>query len=78
MQLSLFNAGLSGIRTNMREMQSAAHDVAKQNIGEKPETLKDLSKSMVDLKTSELQAKASIKVIEAGGEVMESIIDIKV
>ena len=78
MNSSSINAGLSGIQTSMRKIQSVAHDVATQNIEEKPGNIKDLSASMVDLKTYELHAKASLKVIETNSELMKSIIDIKV
>ena len=78
MHLSTLGAGLSGLQTSMRNIQKVAHDVTTQNIEEKPENITDLSTSMVDLKSSELHAKASLKVIETGSEVMQSIIDIKV
>ncbi|MBL4607497.1 MAG: hypothetical protein JKY01_06680 [Pseudomonadales bacterium] len=78
MQLSMLGAGLSGVQTSMRNIQKISHDVAAQSIEEKPDNLADLSASMVDLKTSELHAKASLKVIEVGSEIMKSIIDIKV
>jgi len=78
MHLSTLGAGLSGILTSMRNIQKVAHDVATQNIEEKPENIADLSTSMVDLNTSELHAKASLKVIETSSEVMKSIIDIRV
>ncbi|MBV1872631.1 MAG: hypothetical protein KUG83_08810, partial [Gammaproteobacteria bacterium] len=78
MNLSLQGAGLSGIRNSMRNIQNVAHAVATQNTEEKPENMNDLASSMVDLKTSALHAKASLKVIETGNDIMKSIIDIKV
>lgn len=78
MNLSTIGAGLSGIQTSMRNIQKVAQDVATQNIEEKPGNTTDLSTSMMDLKTSELHAKASLKVVETSNEVMQSIIDIRV
>lgn len=78
MSIASMSSGLSGIRTGMRDMQKIAHDVAAQNIEESPESMMDLTQSMVDLKSGELQAKVSAKVIEAESQVMKSIIDIKV
>lgn len=78
MNISATSSGLSGIRTAMRDMQKSAFDIASQNTEERPDALKDVTQSLVELKESEIQAKVSVKVIESENQLMKSVIDIKV
>ena len=74
---NLTTAGIQGIQQGMdnlrRDAQSIASSSAKGN-----ENTKDLAESMVDLQVDKQQVEASVKVVQATGEVLGSLLDIKV
>lgn len=72
---SVLNAGVNGIQAGLKGAQKAADDIA--SIGTKGEgnALSDLSTAAVELKTSELQVKASAKVVEAADGMLGTLID---
>ncbi len=76
---SVLSIGVSGIQSGLQNAQKAAEDIVK--VGMKPEAgtekdaLGDLTQAAVELKTSEIQVKASAEVVKTADKMMGAIID---
>jgi len=76
---SVLQTGINGIQRGVRSANEAASDIAK--IGIEPDNdnaTTDIADAAVNLKQSEIQVKASAKVVKAADEMIGSILDIKV
>ena len=65
--------GVQGFNSAKQKMQEAANNIASGEASNK-----DLTTSIVDLKQSELDAKANAKVIETAAQTTGYLLDIKV
>ncbi len=74
---SLLNAGLSGIENGLKNAQKSAEEIVQSTVGvgEKDKPATDLAEAAVNLKASELQVKASAKVIQVADETLGTLID---
>lgn len=72
--------GLSGISRGLENIQEIASDIAQSGTvkPESPDTTINLTQSMVDLKEQKLATQASTKVVATAGELLGTLIDIKV
>ena len=73
---STLGSGLEGINKGFSAVGAAADKVSKVSNSDNP--VGDLASSAVDLLQGKIQVQASAKVLEAEGQVMGSLIDIKV
>lgn len=76
---SVLQTGINGIQRGMRGANEAASDIAKVGIeptGDNATT--EIADAAVNLKLSELQVKASARVVQAADDMIGSILDIKV
>jgi flagellar hook protein FlgE len=74
---SLLNTGVAGIQKGLGDANRAAADIAK--IGTRSASgegaTSDLTRAVVDLKSSELQVKASAQVVKTADDMLGSLID---
>lgn len=77
---SPLQVGLSGISRGLENIQETASDIAQSGTvkPESPDTTINLTQSMVDLKEQKLATQASAKVVATAGELLGTLIDIKV
>lgn len=71
---SLLATGVQGVQTGMANASEAAGKIARFGTTEQDG---DLATPIVELKSSELQVKASAAVIKTADEMMGTLIDIK-
>ena len=71
---SVLSAGLQGIKAGIDRSDRAAGRIA--GFGSSLET-GDAAASMIDLKVSEIQVKASASVIKTADQVLGTLVDIK-
>ena len=76
---SVLQTGISGIQRGIRGAADAADKIAKTGVdsNKKEDATNDIATAAVDLKQSELQVKASAKVVKAGDDMLGSLRDIK-
>jgi hypothetical protein len=77
------SAGLAGIQQGEQKLTQAAQEVASANtqrpVQPNQATEKaDLAKALLDEKQGQQQVEASAKVVEAGSQMIGSLVDIKV
>lgn len=68
---AIFNAGLQGIQAGLERISSNAHAIATST-GNNPADIVD---NLVDIKSAQIQAKASIAVVKVADEVLGSLLD---
>lgn len=70
------NIALTGIQKGLADMRSSASDIAgiSKNNAEGPG---GMAESIVDLKVSEQQVSASVKVLKSADDMIGSLLDIK-
>ena len=76
---SAINSGLEGFQKAKSRMNEAAQSIASQNVTDASKegiNNKDLTNSLIDLKTAEIDAKANIKVVQAASDVLGTILDV--
>ena len=71
---SVLSTGVQGVQAGMNRANQAAGDIARFGTTEQNG---DLATSLVDLKVSEQQVKASAAVIKSADEMMGTLIDIR-
>lgn len=71
---SLFAAGVQGVQSGVARANDAAGQIARFGTAEQDG---DVVTPMVELKSSELQVKASAAVIKTADEMVGTLIDIK-
>jgi flagellar hook protein FlgE len=69
---SVLSTGVQGIQSGLNRANQAAGEIARSGTTEQNG---DLAKSIVDLKSSELQVKASAKVIKTADDLLGTLID---
>lgn len=77
------SAGLAGIQQGEQKITQAAQEVASANTQRPVQPNQaaektDLAKSLLDEKQGQRQVEASAKVVEAGSQMIGSLVDIKV
>jgi flagellar hook protein FlgE len=77
------SAGLAGIQQGEQKITQAAQEVASANTQKPVQSNQatekaDLAKSLLDEKQGQRQVEASAKVVEAGSQMIGSLVDIKV
>ncbi len=80
------NTGVQGFQNAQARANQAAQEIATQQSGNLNQTdsskessnNKDLTNSLVDLKTAENDAKANARVIESASDILGTILDISV
>jgi len=75
------NIGVQGFQNAQSRATEAATEIASQSVAKTPEQAeqtKDLTNSLIELKTAEIDANANAKVIQTASDVLGSIIDIEV
>ena len=75
------NIGLQGFQDAQSRLTEAAQDIASQSVTDSTTdsvNTQDLTKSLVDLKVAELDAKANANVIKTASDVLGTILDIEV
>ncbi len=74
---SVLQTGINGIQRGVGQANQAASDIAKTGIDKSNDNVTtDIAESAVDLKMSEIQVKASAKVVRAADEMLGTILDI--
>ena len=76
--ISLTQIGSSGIQSGLEQAQRAAQDIARvglSNGDEQNSSLNSLAESSVDLLQAKNQVQASAQVVNAGDELLGTIID---
>ncbi|MDD5175377.1 MAG: hypothetical protein PHQ05_02990 [Sterolibacterium sp.] len=71
---SVLSAGMQGVQAGIDRSDRAAGQVAR--LGTDIDS-SDVTASLIDLKVSEIQVKASANVIKAGDELLGTLVDIK-
>ena len=75
--LNTVQIGLSGISRGLENLQDIATDIAKTGLKtEDQDSNTNLTQSLVDLKQQELATQASVKVVQAGEEVLGTLLDV--
>jgi hypothetical protein len=69
---SVLSSGLQGLQTGLNKANQAAGQIARSGT---TEPNGDLASSIVDLKSSELQVKASAAVIKTADDLLGTLID---
>lgn len=74
---SMMQAGLEGIRNGQSQMTDAAKRIANYGAKENAEAPNpgDFAKDAIDLKQSEIQVKASAKVVKAADRSLGALVD---
>lgn len=77
------SAGLAGIQQGEQKLTQAAQEVASANTQRPVQPNQasekaDLAKALLDEKQGQQQVQASAKVVEAGSQMVGSLVDIKV
>ena len=75
------NTGVQGFHNAQSRATEAATEIASQSVEKSPEQAeqpKELTTSLIELKTAEIDANANAKVIQTASDVLGSIIDIEV
>ena len=78
---SALNTGLQGFQEAQSRISEAAQDIASQQVTDATKDsvdTKDLTESLVDLKSAENDAKANANVVKTASDVLGTIIDINV
>jgi len=85
-----FSSGLQGIQQSSKSLDRTAFDIVSvgtqvtdegtlaSGFSDQNQSLPDLSKSVVDLKVAEYQAKSSVNVIKSADEALGTLLDIRV
>lgn len=71
-----FNSALSGVRQGFENLQENASQIANTSVAEEGGQ-HSLAESLVGLKSSELQIKASLQVVQTLDEVLGTLLDVK-
>lgn len=84
---SLLQIGVSGVQSGLRNAQKASEDIVKSSVGVGEQgvadgtlnggPVADIATAAVELSLSELQVKASAKVIQVADETIGTLIDTK-
>lgn len=77
---SLLNTGLKGFQDANLRANQAASEIASHTVSDASEQSidqNDLTTSLIDLKTAEIDAKANIKVVETAANLIGTLLDIK-
>lgn len=78
---SALNTGLQGFQEAQSRISEAAQNIASQQVTDATKDsveTKDLTESLVDLKSAENDAKANANVVKTASDVLGTIIDINV
>jgi hypothetical protein len=88
---SLLQIGINGVHSGIKNAQKAAENIVKSSVGlgeqgvaestdvdEFTDNGIDLTTAIVELKASELQVKASAKVVQVADEIIGTLIDTKI
>ncbi len=78
---STLNTGLQGFQEAQSRISEAAQNIASQQVTDATKDsveTKDLTESLVDLKSAENDAKANANVVKTASDVLGTIIDINV
>jgi hypothetical protein len=78
---SALDTGLQGFQQAQTRINEAAQSIASQQVTDSTKDgieTKDLTESLVDLKSAENDAKANAQVIKTASDVLGTIIDINV
>lgn len=86
---SAFNTGLQGLEKANEQVNKAASDIAASTAYDYTQKIEndsitqsaqqpDLTKSIVDLKVAEYQAKSSVEVIKTADETLGTLLDVRV
>ena len=85
-----YSSGLQGIQQSSESLDRTAFDIVSvgpqvtdestltSGFSDQNQSLPDLSKSVVDLKVAEYQAKSSVNVIKSADEALGTLLDIRV
>ena len=74
---NIASTGMLGIQQGMDQLRRDSHNVASLSAKGNEDT-KELAKAMVDLNVDRLHTQASVKVVQASNDVIESLLDIMV
>jgi len=86
---SAFNSGIQGLAKSNEQANKAASDIAASTAYDSTQKIEndsitqsaqqpDLTKSIVDLKVAEYQAKSSVEVIKTADETLGTLLDVRV
>lgn len=77
--LNAVQIGLSGISRGLENLQDIATDIAQAGLESDDQgSSTNITESLVDLKQQEIATQASVKVVQAGQEVLGSLLDVTV
>ena len=77
---NILSTGVQGFQQATQRANQAAQEIASSSVKDASQegiSSKDLTESLVDLKVSELDAKANVKVIATASDLIGSLLDIK-
>jgi hypothetical protein len=76
---SVLDSGVQGFQNGVRQVNQAATTIARAGTvePEKASSLEEITTAAVELKSGELQAKASAAVIRSADEVLGTLVNIK-
>ena len=74
---SLLNTGVAGIQKGLSDANRAAADIAKVGASSASgeDATSDITRAVVDLKSSELQVKASAQLVKTADDMLGGLID---
>ena len=72
---SAFHSGLQGVQRNLDRLDQAADNIAKAGTTRKQVGASDVAEELVNVNTSVLHTKASLRVLEAGNELIGNFFD---
>ncbi len=76
---SLLNTGVQGFQNATSRANQAAHEIATQSVTDSTKdsvNTQDLTESLVDLKTAEIDARANVKVIQSASDLIGTLLDV--
>jgi hypothetical protein len=76
---SVLDVGVQGFQNGVRQVNQAATTIARAGTVEPEQatSLDDIATAAVEMKSGELQAKASAAVIKTADEILGTLVDIK-
>lgn len=76
----ILNTGVQGFQDATSRANKAAQDIASQSVEDASQervNQADLTSAIVDLKVAEIDARASVKVIETASDLVGTLLDVK-
>lgn len=74
----VMNTGLAGIQKGQDQLTQAANKVANANTNRPVNSTQELAEPLMEQDEAQRQVEASAKVVEAGSQMIGSLVDIKV